>query len=133
MERRQDPRYPVQWAIEFSDYLCADEATVIDVSAGGWGATSDHPPMKGAPVFLRVTVPDSEEPLEVVEAMVEWSHQGKFGMKSITMGDQERERVHRFTAKFKDLSSRTQARESIVVDRLLSSHRNAVGERAPRK
>ena len=57
---------------------------------------SEEPIRPGTPLFLSLSLPDSDEPLEIELATVRWSQEGSVGLKTIIMGLDSRERLQSF-------------------------------------
>lgn len=96
METRRDLRLTVPCEIKYSGYQLLGEGSVLNLSTGGWQVRSRQALPEGTPLFLRVYLPDGEDPIDIELATVQWSYEGKFGLKTVIMGDEARKRLRRF-------------------------------------
>jgi hypothetical protein len=96
MDQRTEGRLPIDCAVTYSGYKLEVEAIVTNLSKNGCGLDSERPIQPGTPLFLSVSLPDSEEPLEIELATVQWWQDGKVGLKTVIMGLDSRERLESF-------------------------------------
>lgn len=98
MESRQHVRLSIECPVQYSsagDHL-QGEGTTLNLSTGGWKVHGSQPVQPGMPLFLRVSLPDGVEPMEVELAVVRWSHGQTFGVKNTILGEKEGKRLRRF-------------------------------------
>ncbi|MFQ5992456.1 MAG: PilZ domain-containing protein [Nitrospiraceae bacterium] len=93
MELRYAQRYPVECPITFSGNGTTGQGTVINVSMNGWKVSSAQGVPKGTFLSLRVSLPDVESPVEVDLTEVRWTSDQEFGLVTLRMRDEERERL----------------------------------------
>ena len=97
-EMRQAMRFPVQFAISFSGGRIVWEGTANNLSRGGCRIESSAQVLNESTMTLRAHIPDQRAPLQVEVAAVRWSIGREFGVKFISMGTPEWERLHRFVS-----------------------------------
>ncbi len=83
MERRQNPRFPVDFPISYSGPNHAGTGTAVDLSKIGLKLTvASEPPVPiGEYLTLRLSLPDNQPALEVTLAAVRWSREQTFGVE----------------------------------------------------
>ncbi len=96
MNLRSESRLPITCSVTFSGYKLELEGQVRNLSMNGCSLDSDEPIQPGTPLFLSLSLPDSDEPLEIELATVRWSQEGSCGLKTIIMGLDSRERLQTF-------------------------------------
>lgn len=96
MNLRSESRLPITCAASFSGYNLELEGRLTNLSMGGCALESVEPIEPGTPLFLSVSLPDSDEPLEIELATVRWSQEGACGLKTIILGLDSRQRLERF-------------------------------------
>ena len=96
MNLRSESRLPITCSVTFSGYKLELEGQVKNLSLSGCAMESEEPIEPGTPLFLSLSLPDSDEPLEIELATVRWSHEGACGLKTIIMGLDSRERLQTF-------------------------------------
>lgn len=97
MQRRRQPRRPVECLATVLGYRAEQDALVTDLSLDGLKLTSQHPVPKGTPLLLRVSLPDDRgEALEVQLANVQWVQDKTIGLKIMIISPQNKERLSRF-------------------------------------
>lgn len=96
MNLRSESRLPITCSVTFSGYKLELEGQVRNLSLSGCALESEEPIKPGTPLFLSVSLPDSDEPLEIELATVRWSQEGACGLKTIIMGLDSRERLQTF-------------------------------------
>lgn len=98
MDLRHDLRLPVQCPIQYSGKQIAGEGTLVNLSTGGYGITSEHPLPQGTSLSLRIYLPDGGTPIEVEVATVRWSRSGRLGLKNMIIRQEEIKRLRHFVA-----------------------------------
>ena len=100
MERRGISRAPVSFGLMYSgiteDNVLMGDGTVVDLSKGGLGIRGNHPVPLGMELTLFLYVPDSEDPLFVLEAIVAWENGRQFGVEFKKLSLREKNRLHSF-------------------------------------
>lgn len=94
MELRNSLRVPIKCHFSYagtqSGQLINGEGTIVDLSRDGMAIESPHQLTVGMTLALRVDLPDMEVPTSIDEAVVLWTDGDKFGLKVITIDDQDR-------------------------------------------
>ncbi len=98
MELRHDLRLPIECTVHFADKgeKLLGEGTILNLSTGGWQIASPQAVSRGAPLVLRVSLPDGGDPMEVELVTVRWTVGDKFGLKNVILGEREWKRLRRF-------------------------------------
>lgn len=96
MNQRSESRLPITCSVSFSGYKLELEGRVTNLSMSGCALESEESIQPGTPLFLSVSLPDSDEPLDIELATVRWSQEGACGLKTIIMGLDSRERLQTF-------------------------------------
>ncbi len=97
MQRRRQPRLPVECLATVLGYKAQQDVLVTDLSPDGFRLTSQHPVPKGTPLLLRVSLPDEQsEALEVQLANVQWVHDKTIGVKIMIISPRNKERLDKF-------------------------------------
>lgn len=96
MNLRSESRLPITCSVTFSGYKLELEGRVKNLSLSGCALETEEPIEPGTPLFLSVSLPDSDEPIEIELASVRWAHEGACGLKTIIMGLESRERLQTF-------------------------------------
>ncbi len=103
MEKRKDPRFPVQWPLSFSHSPISFRGIQINgsgkagnISAGGCKVESDTTVDTGTYLDVRIQIRDEGSPMEIDLAVVRWSRNEAFGLEFIKMRPEEQERLQRF-------------------------------------
>lgn len=97
MQRRKQPRLPVECLATVAGYRAQQDALVTDLSLDGLRVTSDHPVPRGTPLLLRLSLPDERaEALEVQLAHVQWVHDKTIGLKIMIISPSNKARLSRF-------------------------------------
>ncbi len=73
---------------------------------GGWTIESGHPVRVGTTLTLHIALPDEEKPLEIKQAVVRWARDGKFGLETILIEDEEEKRLQRFIVTYVNTPTR---------------------------
>ena len=88
MERRENPRFPVQFIMSFSGGAIVGEGAVSDLSKGGSKVTvvdtDEVPP--GSYLTLHLSLPDQAPTLVIDMAVVRWSQGKEFGVQFLSLG-----------------------------------------------
>jgi hypothetical protein len=86
MEKRQHPRFPVQFRSSFtSASRVSGEGDVIDLSIRGCRVSSQAEVSSGATVELTIHLAAPEPPLCIAQAIVRWSRTKQFGLEFATL------------------------------------------------
>ncbi len=103
MEKRKDPRFPVQWPLSFSHSQISFRGIQIngsgkasDISARGCKLESDTTVDTGTYLEVRIQILDEGSPVEIDLAVVRWSRNEAFGLEFINMRPEEQERLQRY-------------------------------------
>jgi hypothetical protein len=100
MERRHIPRAPVSFGLMYSgiseDDVLMGDGTVVDLSKGGLGIRGNHPVKVGMELTLFLYLPDGDDPLFVLEAIVAWAEGHLFGVEFKKLSLREGNRLHSF-------------------------------------
>ena len=105
MKLRQHLRVPIRCPVELSgeDFFC--EATVINLSLGGWTVETTQAVQTGINLTLRAILPDGGKPIVVKRVTVQWSREGTVGLKTVDIEEEEKERLNRFLLNYVNRSS----------------------------
>lgn len=96
MNQRSEARLPIKCSVTFSGYKLELEGQVTNLSMSGCALETEEPIDPGTPLFLSLSLPDSDEPLEIELATVRWSHENTSGLQTVIMGLDSRERLQAF-------------------------------------
>ncbi len=97
MQRRRQPRLPVECLATVSGYRAQQDVLVTDLSPDGFRLTSEYPVPRGTPLLLRVSLPDDRsEALEVQLANVQWVQDKTIGVKIMIISPHNKERLDKF-------------------------------------
>lgn len=96
MNLRSESRLPITCSVSFSGYNLELEGRVTNLSMSGCALESEKSIQPGTPLFLSMSLPDSDEPLDIELATVRWSQEGACGLKTVIMGLDSRERLETF-------------------------------------
>lgn len=98
MDLRHDLRLPIECPVQYSGDQIAGKGTLVNLSTGGYGITSEHPLPQGTALSLRIYLPDGETPIEVEVATVRWARSRRLGLKNVIVKQEEIKRVRHFVA-----------------------------------
>ena len=126
MERRKEPRLTIEIPVTFTAESLKQEGRVTSLSMGGMRVASFPPMTPGTPMKLNVQLPDDDKPLEVELATVRWSQDGEFGISTVVLGEDNRDRLRDFLGNSFQLDavvlqSRAAANAAPLGDELLGS------------
>jgi hypothetical protein len=100
IERRRIARVPVSFKLMYSGFirgnLLMGDGTVLDLSKGGLKVRGNYPVQVGMELTMFLYLPDGNDPLFVVEAIVAWTSGNLFGVKFKKMCLREGTRMHAF-------------------------------------
>ena len=96
MNLRSEARLPIRCSVTFSGYKLELEGRVTNLSMSGCALETEEPIQPGTPLFLSMSLPDGDEPLEIELATVRWSREGTSGLQTVIMGLDSRERLQAF-------------------------------------
>ena len=95
MERRKDPRYPVQLPVMFNGDR-GGSGTVLDLSVNGCLIVSSTQVRPGDSLSLWLSLPHDVVPILIEEAEVRWPAQERFGVCFQTLQPQEQLRLSQY-------------------------------------
>lgn len=101
VNRRQDPRPPVEFGLMYSaqdrsgEVLMGD-GMVTDLSHHGLGIRGNTSVAPGMELTIFLYLPDGQDPLFVMEASVAWTSGRRFGVEILKMNLRERNRLRHF-------------------------------------
>ena len=101
VNRRQDPRPPVEFGLMYSaqdpsgEVLMGD-GMVTDLSHHGLGVRGNTPVTPGMELTIFLYLPDGKDPLFVMETRVAWTSGRRFGVEILKMNLRERNRLRYF-------------------------------------
>ncbi len=96
IERRTITRTNVFFGLMYSgitgDDVLIGDGTVVDLSLSGLGIRGDAPVQIGMELTLFLYLPDSEDPMFILEAIVAWTEGSLFGvaLKELSLCDGDR-------------------------------------------
>jgi hypothetical protein len=86
MEKRQHPRFPVQFRSSFtSASRVIGEGDIIDLSIRGCRVSSQAAISPGAAIELTIHLAAPDHPLRVTQAVVRWCRTKQFGLEFVTL------------------------------------------------
>jgi hypothetical protein len=110
-EKRQHPRFPVQFKSSFSSVnVVGGEGTLADLSVRGCRIECGIAVKPGTELQLNIQLPDEPSPLGIAVAIVRWSRAGAFGIEFMDMTDEQWKRLGRFMKTLGVSGAGTQAR-----------------------
>jgi hypothetical protein len=126
MERRKEPRLTIEIPVTFTAESVEQKGRVTSLSMGGLRVASFPPVQPGIPLKLNVHLPGNDTPLEVELATVRWSQDGEFGMSTVILGEESRNRLRDFLGNSFQLDAvvletRSGSDAGLVRDDLLNS------------
>ena len=101
VNRRQDPRPPVEFGLMYSaqdpsgEVLMGD-GMVTDLSHYGLGVRGNTQVTRGMELTIFLYLPDGKDPLFVMETRVAWTSGRRFGVEILKMNLRERNRLRHF-------------------------------------
>ena len=101
VNRRQDPRPPVEFGLMYSaqdpsgEVLMGD-GMVTDLSPTGLGIRGNASVSQGKELTIFLYLPDGQDPLFVMEAKVAWASGHRFGVEILKMNLREHNRLRYF-------------------------------------
>ena len=101
VNRRQDPRPPVEFGLMYSAQdrsgeIIMGDGMVTDLSPTGLGIRGNAPVTPGMELTIFLYLPDGHDPLFVMEARVAWTSGRRFGVEILKMNLRERNRLRYF-------------------------------------
>lgn len=98
-EKRQHPRYPVQFRSSFSSVnVVGGEGALADLSVRGCRIECRIAVKPGTELQLKIHLPNEPAPLGITVAAVRWARGETFGVEFMDMHDEEWKRLGRFIA-----------------------------------
>ena len=96
MDNRKDARFPVQFRSSFSSVNTVSGSGILgDLSIRGCRISSATSVKPGTEMELRIEISDEEPPIQIRQAVVRWSRDGKFGLEFINFVEGEWARFQR--------------------------------------
>ena len=101
VNRRQDPRPPVEFGLMYSAQdrsgeILMGDGMVTDLSPTGLGIRGNALVTPGMELTIFLYLPDGQDPLFVMEARVAWTSGRRFGVEILKMNLRERTRLRYF-------------------------------------
>lgn len=101
VNRRQDPRPPVEFGLMYSAQdrsgeILMGDGMVTDLSPTGLGIRGNASVTLGMELTIFLYLPDGQDPLFVMEARVAWTSGRRFGVEILKMNLRERARLRYF-------------------------------------
>ena len=101
VNRRQDPRPPVEFGLMYSAQdrsgeIIMGDGMVTDLSSTGLGIRGNTPVTPGMELTIFLYLPDGQDPLFVMETRVAWTSGRRFGVEILKMNLRERTRLRYF-------------------------------------
>jgi hypothetical protein len=101
VNRRQDPRPPVEFGLMYSAQdpsgeILMGDGMVTDLSHTGLGIRGNALVTPGMELMIFLYLPDGQDPLFVMETRVAWSSGRRFGVEILKMNLRERTRLRYF-------------------------------------
>ena len=101
VNRRQDPRPPVEFGLMYSAQdrsgeIIMGDGMVTDLSPTGLGIRGNALVTPGMELTIFLYLPDGQDPLFVMEARVAWTSGRRFGVEILKMNLRERNRLRYF-------------------------------------
>lgn len=97
MTRRFQPREFQRFSVKVpAQYLgkeCVGQGTVTDFSLNGWRLTGTYPVRQGMRLSLRVQLPEDPSPLQIPQAVVQWSRGNEFGIELVNPHPETQQRL----------------------------------------
>jgi len=101
VNRRQDPRPPVEFGLMYSAQdrsgeILMGDGMVTDLSPTGLGIRGNTSVTPGMELTIFLYLPDGQDPLFVMETRVAWTSGRRFGVEILKMNLRERNRLRYF-------------------------------------
>lgn len=101
VNRRQDPRPPVEFGLMYSAQdrsgeILMGDGMVTDLSPTGLGIRGNASVTLGMELTIFLYLPDGQDPLFVMETRVAWTSGRRFGVEILKMNLRERTRLRYF-------------------------------------
>jgi PilZ domain len=101
VNRRQDPRPPVEFGLMYSAQdrsgeILMGDGMVTDLSPTGLGIRGNASVTLGMELTIFLYLPDGQDPLFVMETRVAWTSGRRFGVEILKMNLRERNRLRHF-------------------------------------
>ena len=101
VNRRQDPRPPVEFGLMYSAQdpsgeILMGDGMVTDLSHTGLGIRGNALVTPGMELMIFLYLPDGQDPLFVMETRVAWTSGRRFGVEILKMNLRERNRLRYF-------------------------------------
>lgn len=90
MDKRQHPRFPAKFHSSFTSVtVVSGEGNVVDLSLRGCCVESKTLVHSGGTLTIRVHMLPDEPPITVMEAVVRWTREGRFGIEFLSLVPEE--------------------------------------------
>jgi hypothetical protein len=90
MDKRQHPRFPAKFHSSFTSVaVVSGEGNVADLSQRGCCVESKTSVHTGSTLTLRVHMLQDEPPITILEAVVRWTREGRFGLEFLSLVPEE--------------------------------------------
>jgi len=101
VNRRQDPRRPVEFGLMYSAQnhsgeILMGDGMVTDLSPTGLGIRGNASVTPGMELMIFLYLPHGQDPLFVMETRVAWTSGRRFGVEILKMNLRERNRLRYF-------------------------------------
>lgn len=96
MDRRKEPRLSIEIPVTFVAQSLEQKGRLTSLSLGGFRIASFPPVPPGASLKLNAHLPDDERPLDIELGTVRWSQDGEFGVSTVILSQESRNRLREF-------------------------------------
>jgi hypothetical protein len=94
MDKRQHPRYAVEYAGSFLGNGINSQGRILNLSTAGCRGSSEGVIRRDALLRVVIDVPRFLAPLQVDRAIVRWSSGNEFGLEFVGISFNDQERLH---------------------------------------
>ena len=90
MDKRQHPRFPARFHSSLTSVtVVSGEGNVVDLSQRGCCVECKTSVHSGSTLTIRVHVLPDEPPITILEAVVRWTREGRFGIEFVSLVPEE--------------------------------------------
>ena len=90
MDKRQHPRFPARFHSSFTSVtVVSGEGDVVDLSLRGCCVESETSVQPGSTLTIRVHILQDDPPITILEAVVRWTREGRFGIEFLSLVPEE--------------------------------------------
>lgn len=90
MDKRQYPRFLARFHSSFTSVtVVSGEGDIVDLSLRGCCVVSKTSVHSGGTLTIRVNMLPDEPPITILEAVVRWVREGRFGLEFISLAPEE--------------------------------------------